>query len=354
MFADLLEMEVEEDHRLASVFRIKLALHKSDDGFWDYLDDKRARLWAKVTVSVALDGEEQDLIEGYVTQIRPHLDADEEQSYVEILGMDATCLMSLEEKLKDWPGKSDSDIAREIFSSYKLTSEVDDTGPAPAEEEMTVIQRETDIQFLRRLARRNGFECFVKGGVGAFRKPVLTGPTLPVLAAHFGDETNLVSFDARSDALRPVKVTMHRLDPVAKELQEAAVEAAEQKQLGLEGALSLAPPEGVTSRMFVKQAVASSLVEMQNFSRALTEESTWFVEGRGELDSSLYDAILEVRRLVPIKGVGEAFSGVYYLTNIRHIFRDERYTQQFTARRNALTPSGPDDFAGESLLGGLL
>ncbi len=354
VFADLLEMEVEEDHRLASVFRIKLSMHKDEDGFWGYLDDQRARLWNKVAVSVALDGEEQDLIEAYVTQIRPHHDAEEDQSYVEILGMDATCLMSLEEKIKDWPGKSDSDIAREIFQSYNLTSEVDETGPAPAEEEMTVIQRETDIQFLRRLARRNGFECFVKGGVGNFRKPALAEPPLPVLAAHFGDETNLISFDARSDALRPVKVTMHRLDPVAKELQEAVVEAAAQKQLGLEGALSLAPPEGVTPRMFVKQAVASSLAEMQNLSRALLEESTWFVEGRGEIDSSLYDAILEARRLVPIKGVGEAFSGIYYVTSVRHVFRDERYTQQFTARRNALTPVGPDDFAGESLLGGFL
>jgi hypothetical protein len=355
MFADLLEMEVEEDHRLASVFRIKLAMQRSEDGFWAYLDDERARLWNKVSVSVALDGEEQDLITGYVTQVRPHHAAEEEQSYVEILGMDATCLMSLEEKIKDWPGKSDSDIAREIFDLYDLKCEPDDTGPAPSETEMTLIQRETDIQFLRRLARRNGFECFVKGDTGNFSKPDFTEPPLPVLAAQFGDETNLISFDARADALRPVRVTMHRLDPIAKELQEAVAEASEQKQLGLEGALSLAAPGGVASRMFVKQAVASSLAEMQNLSRALVEESTWFVEGRGEVDSSLYGAILEARRLVAVKGVGEAFSGVYYVTNVRHVFRDERYTQQFSARRNALAPSGPGDFAGgDSLFGGLL
>jgi phage protein D len=355
VFADLLEMEVEEDYRLASVFRIKLAMQRSEDGFWTYLDDERVRLWNKVSVSVALDGEEQDLITGYVTQIRPHHAAEEEQSYVEIIGMDATCLMSLEEKIQDWPGKSDSDIAREIFQLYDLTCDPDDTGPAPSETEMTLIQRETDIQFLRRLARRNGFECFVKGDTGNFSKPDFTEPPLPVLAAHFGDETNLISFDARADALRPVRVTMHQLDPVAKELQEAVVEATEQKQLGLEGALSFAAPGGLASRMFVKQAVASSLAEMRNLSRALVEESTWFVEGRGEVDSSLYGAILEARRLVAVKGVGEAFSGVYYLTNVRHVFRDERYTQQFGARRNALAPSGPDDFAGgDSLFGGLL
>src|SRR3712207_7201341 len=52
-----------------------------------------------------------------------------------------------------------------------------------------LFRSETDIQFLRRLARRNGFECFVKGGVGAFRKPALAEPPLPVLAAHFGDRS---------------------------------------------------------------------------------------------------------------------------------------------------------------------
>ena len=355
MFADLLEMEVEEDHRLASSFRLRLSLHKDADGLWAYLDDERARLWNKVTISVALDGEEQDLIEGYVTQICPHHDAAEDQSYVELVGLDESCLMSLEEKIKDWPGKSDSDIAREIFQSYNLAGEVDETGAARDEAVMTVIQRETDMQFLRRLARRRGFECFVRGGKGYFRRPVLTDPPLPTLAAHFGEETNLISFDARADATRPLKATMHRLDPLAKEQLEAAAEMPTLQQLGAQGAAMFAPPEGVTPRMFVKHVVAADLAEMKSVSGAIVDESAWFVEGRGELDSSLYGAVLEPRRLVPVKGVGEAFSGVYYLTSVRHVFRDERYTQHFTARRNALAPSGPQDFpADDSLLGGLL
>jgi phage protein D len=354
LFADLLEMEVEEDHRLASVFRIKVAMQKTDDGLWAYLDDERLRLWNKVIISVTLDEEEQDLVEGYVTQLRPHHDEDENKSYLEIVGMDATCLMSLEEKLKDWPGKSDSDIARAIFQSYSLMGEVEETGVVRDETQLTIIQRETDIQFLRRLARRNGFECYVSQGVGYFRRPPLDGPPLPTLAAHFGDETNLISFDARVDALRPVRVTMHQFDHVAKEMQEAVADDSEQEQLGGEPALGLAPPNGVMPRMYVKQSVAPSLAEMQNLSRALAAESAWFVEARGELDSAHYDAVLQARRLVAVKGVGETFCGVYHLTSVRHVFRDDRYTQQFTARRNALKPSGPEDFAGGDLLGGFL
>jgi phage protein D len=354
LFADLLELEVEEDHRLAAAFRLRLATYKQDDGLWAYLDDDRLRLWNKLSISVALDDEEQPLIEGYITQLRPHIDPDEDQSFVEVLGMDATCLMSLEEKIKDWPGKSDSDIAREIFQNYNLLAEVDDTGVVHEEMITTIIQRESDIQFLKRLARRNGFECFVEGDHGFFRRPVLSAAPLPTLAAHFGDETNLVSFQAHADAMRPTNVRMRQIDPIAKELQDATFESGDQRALGRDTAADVtAPPSGITPRLYVKHAVATSLAEMENFGRAIYDEAEWFVEARGEVDGSLYDAVLRARHLVPIKGVGERFSGVYYVAGVRHLFRDERYTQQFRARRNALSPTGASDFPaiGDSLFG---
>lgn len=349
LFADLLEMEVEEDHRLAAAFRIKVATTRGDDGLWDYLDDERVKLWQKLAVTVTADDEEQELIAGYVTHLRTHIAPEEDGSYVEILGMDATSLMGLEEKIKDWPSKSDSDIAREVFQLYGLAAVADETGVLRDEVINTTIQRETDIQFLKRLARRNGFECFVKGGTGYFRKPVLTEPPQPVLAAHFGDETTLTSFEAKADALRPTKVEAHQLDVIAKEAQATAVESSELRTLGRDAALSLSAPEGVAPLLLVKHAVAASTQELKNLGGALLEEAGWFVEGRGEVDSSVYGAVLQARRLVPVKGVGEAFSGLYYVTNVRHVFGGDRYTQHFTARRNALAPTGPADFAGGGL-----
>jgi hypothetical protein len=353
LFVDLLEMEVEEDHRLAAAFRIKLAILKSAEGLWDYLDDERLKLWAPIAITVTTDDEEQELVSGYVTHLRTHIAPEEESSYLEILGMDATCLMGLEEKIKDWPGKSDSDIAREIFQAYGFSAVVDETGVMREEAINTAIQRETDIQFLKRLARRNGFECFVKEEKGYFRKPVLTDPPQPVLAAHFGEETTLTSFEAQVDALRPTRVEAHQLDVIAKEAQVATIEASDMKPLGRDAALSLAVPNGIESRMYVKHAVGTSVLEMQNLSGALLNESGWFLEGKGEVDTSIYGAVLQARKLVPVKGVGEAFSGLYYVTNVRHVFGGERYVQHFTARRNALTPTGPADFAGGASLFGV-
>lgn len=354
-FASLLEMEVEEDHRLAAMFRIKVSMNRQDDGLWAFLDNERMKLWSKVTISANVADEEVELITGYITQIKPHLDGDENQSFLEICGMDASSLMSVEEKIKDWPNKTDSDIAREIFQSYNLTPEVDETTVVHDEAVATIIQRETDIQFLKRLARRNGFECFVKGETGYFRKPVLTDPPQPVLAIHFGGETNLVSFEARLSALRPTAVEMHQIDTIGKQIQDAVVESSEQRQLGRDGTVSVTVPNGVVARLFVKQAVATGQPEMENLCRALFDEAEWFIEARGEVETATYDAVLQPRKLVPIKGVGESFSGLYYVTSVQHRFNIDGYVQQFTARRNALAPSGPDDFSGNgSLPGGLV
>jgi uncharacterized protein involved in type VI secretion and phage assembly len=356
LFAALLEMEVEEDHRLATMFRIKLSIHRNDEGVWTFLDDERIRLWKKVVIATTSSGEETELVSGYITQLVPHLESDENQCSLEIHGLDTTCLMSLEEKIKDWPNKTDSDIAREIFQQgYNLIPEVEDIGVVHDEAVATIIQRETDIQFLKRLARRNGFECFVQGGAGFFRKPALDDEQQRVLSIHFGNETNLVSFDARLNALRPTAVEMHQYDTIGKEVIDAAAENGEQQQLGRDGALSIAPPDGLAQRLFIRHAVTTGQPEMENLCRAVFDEAEWLVEVRGEVDSVLYCAPLRARKPVPVRGAGELFSGIYYVTSVRHVFTPDRYAQHFTARRNALAPSGEEDFGDDdSLLGGVL
>ena len=358
-FDSLIEMEVEEDHRLASICRIKLAISRGSEGLWTFLDDilERVRIWNKVSISVNVADEEVDLFLGYITQIKPHIDTKEPKSYIEILGMDVTSLMSLEEKIKDWPNITDSDIALQIFSDpdYNLTPEVEPITVPHDEAVTTIIQRETDIQFLKRLARRNGFECFVKGETGYFRKPALNEEPLPVLAAFFGGKTILTSFDARLNAMRPTAVQMHQIDTIGKEIIDAVVEEGEQRQLGRDGVLSMTVPNNITSRLYVKHAVATGQEEMENLCRALYDEAEWFIEARGVVDTQVYCSVLEARKLLPIKGVGETFSGIYYVTKVKHVFNMNQYIQHFVARRNAQAPSGPDDFGGSgSLLGGLL
>lgn len=350
----LVEMEIEEDHRLTTSFTIKLGIDLLQDGSWTLLDDERLALWKKVSIKVSVADEEIELIKGYITHMKSQIEEAGDKSFLILMGLDGSCLMSLEEKIKDWPNKTDSDIATEILESYSLEAQVDSVDVVHDESVSTIIQRETDIRFLKRLARRNGFDCFVKGDTGYFRKPVFTDPPQPLLASNFGAETNLLSFAAALNALRPTKVEMRQIDTVAKEIVAADVQEGDQKKLGRDGALSLTVPDGTLSKMFVKQAVATSQAEMENLCVALLDEAEWFVQAEGKVKTPIYGSVLQTRKLVPIKGVGESFSGLYYVTNVKHIFTNGDYLQKFTGRRNALAPSGSSDFGAASLLGGLL
>jgi phage protein D len=347
IFADLLEMEVEEDHRMASIFRIRISIHREDQGTWTYLDDERLKLWAKIEVKVAVGDDTTSLIQGYLTQMNVHIDSDENSSYLELKGMDASCLMNLEEKIKDWPNQSDSDIATQIISNYPgLTAQADDTSVIHDDKVSTIIQRDTDMQFLKRLARRNGYECVVRGDTVYFQKPPLTATPLPVLAAHFGADTNLYSFEARVNAMKPAQVEMHQVDTLAKTTLDASATPTQQ-QLGQNGAASLSPP-GAQSKLVVRHEISTNAQEMSALCQALYDEAEWLVEASGEVDSAIYGSVLQSRNLVPVKGVGELFSGMYYLTNVKHMFNVEHYTQQFKARRNAMAPND-GDFGGGGL-----
>jgi phage protein D len=344
-----IELEIEEDHDMPSVTHVKLAMHQQDDGTWAYLDDDRVQLWNPISISVTVADDQQELFSGYITEIKSHFDVEDNACYVTICGTDATCLMGLEEKIKDWPNMSDSDIASQILSSYNLTPEVDDSGVVHDDTVSTIIQRETDIHFLKRLARRNGYECVVRGDTGYFRKPVLTDPPLPVLAVLFGADTNVASMDVEVKALQPMAVEMHQIDVIGKQTEDASIDTSDQTQLGQNSVLTLTVPNGVQPRSYVRHAVATGVAEMQNLCQAIYDRAEWLVEATGHVDSIAYGTFLRSLNLVPIKGLGQLFSGMYYLTNVRHVITVDHYLQHFKARRNAMAPKD-SDFASPTSL----
>jgi phage protein D len=259
--------------------------------------------------------------------------------------MDTTCVMSVEEVIKDWPGKSDSDIASDIFNKYQLTPDVQTTTVTHQEKQSTILQRESDIQFLKRLARRNGYECGVTGTTGYFGKPNLTGTPLPALAAHFADDTNLNSFDVDWNVLLPAGFEMDEIDFLTKQTLTASATQSSQTLLGSQCPGQLQIPNGAQSKVFLRHLVATGVPEMTAMVNGAADDAQWFIEGRGEVDGNKYDSLLHVRQRVPIKGVGESFSGMYYLTSVKHKYTVDRFVMNFTARRNA-TGSQASDFGG--------
>jgi hypothetical protein len=60
------------------------------------------------------------------------------------------------------------------------------------------------------------------------------------------------------------------------------------------------------------------------------------VFGTGSLDVARYGHVLESRKLVGVRGAGEAFDGLHYVTSVSSTLRRGEFTQSFSLARNAL------------------
>ena len=355
LYSDIISVEAEEDEQLAAVFNIRLAIRLQKDGTWTWIDDERLMPWNKIGISAGFPDNVVEVLRGYITQVKPSFDAELSQCYLDIKGMDESVRMSTEERIKDWPNKKDSDIATEIFKDYGFQPDgVEDTEIAHDKKISTIIQRETDMHFLKKLAMRNGFECFVQNSIGYFRTAQLNGKPQKILAVQFGCQSNLSSFKLEVNALEPTITEMHQLDILTRENRDITVDTAAQRTLGLTPASKLYTEEIPPARNFIKHTKAYGLPSMQAFCQGIYDNTQWVVAGDGEIIGTFYKDVLKPRELVTIKGAGKTFSGKYYVSKVKHVFTDSGYTQQFKVKRNAVNPDGSEDFGvGGSLTGGM-
>jgi phage protein D len=346
--ADLTRLEVLEDVEAADVFRLQLHIVPQRDGSWRYLEDGRFGLWSRLAVAAGYGSDPELLFDGYVTHREVRLGAPEEESLLEVTGMDASALMDLEEKTIAWPDRSDTEIASTIFESYGLSYEVQETGNRRETNVVTTMQRESDIRFLRRLAARNGFECYVSGGKGYFRTASLERPPQKTLAYGFGDETNVAELRFRIDGHHASRAEGKRVDPFEKRVEEEVLEDSGRRSLGARRLADVQPGGHRASRL-LKHESAATTAELRARARAAREPAERFVRLAGTIDSRLYGAVLRAKKLVTVKGAGASLSGLYYVTRVHHAFTVDEYTQRFEAVRNGLGLTGEESFEAASL-----
>ena len=345
---DIIQVDVDESVDVADVFALRVAVTTRAGGAWTHVDEDRFAVWRRVTVEAGYCDAPETVIDGYVTQAELFLSG-QQPPYLEVSGMDRTALMDLEDKQVAWPDKKDDEIAREIFSDvYQLDPVVEDTVVRHDEATSTVLQSETDIRFLRRLAARNGFECHVKGTTGFFRSPNLQDPPQRTLALSVGAEANLVDLRVRVDGTPATPLELRRVDPIEKRVDVKPLAETPRRRLGRQTLAELRRglPDG---RQLLRHQVAASPTEMEARLRGAYEPASRFATLEGEVDARAYRAVLRAGRLVTVKGAGERHSGLWYVSRVRHAFTVDGYSQRFEAYRNGLGLTGEERFAAAAL-----
>lgn len=224
-----------------------------------------------------------------------------------------------------------SDIARELASAYDLdASGIEDTVDVHPRVERQ--QEEKDDRFLRRLADKLGFECFVQSGVLYFRSP---GDTKDdgKLVGTFEYRKNFISFSPRlsTDSLVS-SVTVHGAN---EENAEPIVGTAELGDLGIGDELSLLgqlieSSEGSEPQV-IEDETLNSEDEANDIARvALKKTINSFITGTMEC---IGDVGLRPGNSIKIDGLGEMFSGYYYITSAKHTLGDSGYKTTPEVRR---------------------
>ena len=215
-----------------------------------------------------------------------------------------------------------------------------------------MTQRGTDIQFLQQLAKRAGFECYVElndstGAVeGHFHKPRLDQTPQGVLSVNLGGATNVNSFSARFDMLRPVQAQATSLDVESQQSQDGQADTTSLKTLGSGAALDPNKPRTV----LISQSGLTRTSELQDYAQAVVDRSAFAILAEGELNTTAYGAILQAKRAVNVRGAGQQFSGIYYVDRVLHTFTGNGYVQKFSMRRNALGLGGQENFTEDNAL----
>lgn len=344
-------IEIEDNVDLADMIRLRIGIAVKDGcSEWTVIDEDYFDRFTKLEITVALGGgPPKHLMQAYVIETDAGFSNEPGQSTLNVVAMDPSVLMNLQAKPQPWANMSDSSIATAIFTDadYGFTAVVDSTSTQWSDQDVTQQQRATDIQFLRQLAKRNGFECYVETnsdtGVveGHFHAPRLQDPAQALISVNLGEATNVNSFRARYDMLRPATARATGLDIESQSSQDSQVSESSLTQLGKSSSLS---GDRARQVLLTRTALYDS-GDLQRMAQAFVDRSSLAIVADGDLNTAVFSKILRAKRSVEVRGAGLQFSGTYYVQKVLHTLTGDSYTQSFTLRRNGTGLIGTENFS---------
>jgi phage protein D len=319
--------------------RLEVAVCLDDQGNWSGDDEPFMQVLHRVRVEVKLgDGTFQPLIDGPVVGFDSDRRSAPGQSLVTVVVNDDSVLLNRDATPSTYPaGSKDSDIARRIFGDYREIAEqkVTDTPDSPDKLPPEPKKRSTDMQLLRKLARRNNYVCGVVPGarptssVGVFAKTPVFDDKPPELVL-LGRDRNIEAFDVKLNARDQRNVVASTLSFSNKQV---VTRSSQVRDKGIAGEDRLRPGSGET-------------VDLQNAVDSEAQKSTRAFEATGTVRQGCYSGVLLPFHPVVVKLGTTTSSGTYAIDSVTHKLGRSEYTQSFTLTAEELSESA----AGPSLI----
>lgn len=287
----------------------------------------------------------QCIFDGYILSHKLHLETGNANSSLCVWGQDSSWLMNLKETVKEWINVTDADVANTIFGNYGITPSSDnkaDDSPSHTESTHSLMQRGSDIQFLRTIARRNGKLCRVACAdqpgkrTGYFARPKLDGAPSAILSLNDLKGWTVSALDLTWDATLPTAVIARQALFTDTDDKGIAADATDSGLAPL-GSRGLAAFTGKAMTVLISAPVDSA-GELSLRAASLLRESGWFVRCEGEADVTRLGVILRAGAIVSLTGIGTLHSGTYLVWSVRHTINADAHKMKFVLVRNAVGP----------------
>jgi hypothetical protein len=299
----------------------------------------------RVVISASVGGIGDVLMDGVMThhEVQPGTGG---RSRLTVKGKDLTALMDIVELDGiPYPAMPPAVRVLTVLARYAAFGVIPIVIPSIVEDVPIPIERipsqsGTDYEYVTQLARDVGYVFYMDPGPAPGTSRAYWGPEIRVgqpqpalnvdMDAHTNVESLSFSFDKERSAMpivyihnretrAPIPIPIPDVNPLSPPL----------------GLIPPLPPRIVklkdTARLSPAQAVMQGLAYAGKHADA--------VVGEGSLDVLRYGRILKSRQLVGVRGAGDAFDGLYYVSRVTHAIKRGEYKQRFSLARNRLVSS---------------
>ncbi len=315
--AEATSIEVYESMGQPTSYTIR---YETDVSEGDLLLPKDSRLDAGSELSVLVPGEDTThcLVKGPVQGQKIHLVHGGAGSWMEVNGSDTSIVMDRETKSAVWEDVIDSDVVSSILENYGYTPDVQITSAGHYVDKHALVQRESDLRLVHRLARRNGFlfhiTCDESGNETAhFKHPAVDGAAEAKLVINL-ESPNLESVDIQWDVERPTSIEGKQLDLNSKTDMEIALDKS---PLTVLGELGLGDITGDTRSVHLS-APADDDGDMTARGEGALIEANWFIRANCRINLDTLGKPVRSHTIIELKGAGSRHSGNYYVASVRH------------------------------------
>ena len=329
------EVRVEQSIAVPATFALRL-----DDPRLEVVDEGPFSVGAQVKISMAGPGDAAlvEVLDGLITALEPEFRAD--GVTVAVRGYDRSHAMTRSRRTDTYQDSTVADVVRRVAERNGLSG--GDLQEVGGVQEFIQQSDETDLDFLRRLARRAGCELTVDAGEVHMRRIGDDGGESPI-ELRYGKE--LRAFRPRVSGVQQVEtVTVRGWDYSSKQAIEAVATPATPGTIGIERDTVVGALAG--GELLLADAAVTSQEEAQALADGIAAEIAGaFAEADGACAG---DARIRAGRMVDVQGLGATYSGTYRVSSVDHVMRgttgfQTRFRVSGAASRGLLDLASPPE-----------